>query len=189
MPHPISHEINNNPAHDWGVALQLGNDIRDVHTDISQKKFKWPRELFERGGVGYDDVQRMVNEKRIKENDQGTGLAELTRRNERIEGIHALMCGDAEEYYRSGIRFLEMMPYEPEGVRQCFGTVYGFAGATLRVVKNEDFLYQGGQQDISRREATRIKKIVGELTERKQEIGPFMEHLMIAPASEYRQKK
>ncbi len=186
MPDSISREIGVNPAHDWGVALQLGNDVRDLHKDISEEKFKWPIELFNQRGVSYDDIKNMGSECGENMGNQETRLEERSRRNDRIESIHELMCYEAEKYYRAGIGFLEALPSSPKGILRCFGAVYGFAGATLRVVKDKDFLYRKDKRDISKKEAGRIVGIVRRLTEEKKDIRPFMNHLTEKHAAEYK---
>ena len=201
MPYPESTEIGKNPAHDWGIAIQLYNDIRDFFDDDSQNKHKWPEILFDSRDIKYKDLVK-INDTRDKKDKLEAEIEILSEDDplaikkridldrtqtkiENIEGAHYDMCKDAREYYIEGIRFIETIPFDNSRGLECFGGIYGVVGATGRVVSSNEFLYNQNKRNITEREFKRIFRIVNKLTKQKRSLRPFLEHVIDKPTEEF----
>ena len=126
---------------------------------ISEKAKKVYQKL-ERG-----EDRREINFEQIvslKRGDEQTKVAyEILR--EQIE--------DARKYLDGGVKWVELLPYEPSGMRECWGSALAFAAATCRKIK--------------RAEIKTIQEKIEELTKQRKSVGEFVEHLFERSAGEY----
>jgi len=188
LPKEAAHELmpftaDNNPpigtnrAHDFGVALQLTNDIRDFPEDYAMGSPRWPTGLAEKYGIRYER------------------LADKTLSGEDLEKaakVLAEQIDDAKKYVLSGIPWIEAMPYKVsgkenvEGIRLSWGDALAFSAATLRAINTPLYFTDENYRKISRSEVNKIDKTMQSLIQKRIEIKPFIEHLFAEPASTYK---
>ncbi len=163
-PTPIKRSRNANPSSDWAVALQLVNNIRDFHEDIGMGINRWPQKYFTERGVTVGNVFHASRKQ-----------PQLTR--EKIEGVHEMVCKDAIGYYESGISFIELLPRDYPEIIDCFGTLYGMVGATLRVVTNSSFLYDPLKRNMKIGEIENIRGLVRKLSRNNGDLEEFLTYV------------
>ena len=170
MPSPEIRRRGVNSAHDFGVGLQLVNDIRDIFEDNEAGAPKWPRDLLDRREINFEQIVS------LKRGDEQTKVAyEILR--EQIE--------DARKYLDGGVKWVEFLPYEPSGMRECWGSALAFAAATCRKINTERFFYDVIYRKIKRAEIKTIQEKIEELTKQRKSVGEFVEHLFEKSAGEY----
>ncbi len=172
MPNPSNRALGVNSAHDFGIGLQLTNDIRDLQKDAEQGIFRYPRELVEKQSLDYN---RLVS---LKESDK----EELDRA---YNNILKPQIEDAKKYIISANRWIEELPFNPAGLRQAWGDTLAMSAATLRAINTPKFFYDENYRKISREEVASIDAKVLELTQSKKGLLPFFEHLFERDVSSY----
>ncbi|MBU0760190.1 MAG: squalene/phytoene synthase family protein [Nanoarchaeota archaeon] len=174
MPRPEIRRIGANPAHDFGVGLQLVNDIRDLHEDYVAGGSKWPSELIEAEGLTVEDL---INLKADGENV------------ERAYRVLQVQLGDAKDYIMQAKTWIDRLPFEQGGVRRCWINTAALAAATCRAINTPAFYYDSGSRKITRGEVLEIdKKVVGTI-QRNESPSALIGHLFEKPANEYESPK
>jgi farnesyl-diphosphate farnesyltransferase len=100
-------------GHDFGLALQKVNIIKDVAEDMKEKRFYWPKDLLQEHGLDYKTLTKEKNDRQalvvIKE-----------------------MIKDVKHYFNRCLDYIERLPSNPEGLKIFCGDNLLMAIATLR---------------------------------------------------------
>ena len=172
MPDPSNWALGINSAHDFGIGLQLTNDIRDLDKDTKQGIFRYPYELVEKQGFDY------VKLVKLKESDKD----EL---DNAYKNILKPQIEDAKKYIISANRWIDELPFNPAGLKQSWGDALAMSASTLRIIDTPRFFYDENYRKISREEIISIDAKVLELTQSKKSLLSFLEHLFEKDVSSY----
>ncbi len=152
-----------NPARDFGIALQLIDDIRNLHEDAAVGIQRWPSELLQREGISYEEIVQL-----------NAGEKDKLARAYKI--LHEQIMG-ARGYIRGAFDCIEVLPYEPEGLRICLGNTLAGAAALSRIMNTGEFFYNEERRMINPEEITDIDRVVRAQTSSRMKLAPFVEHL------------
>lgn len=172
MPDPENMELGVNPAHDFGVGLQLINDLKDYYDDCSAGIRRWPSDLFKVQGIGYDDLAHFP----VSDGNRAKGRIILEEQ-----------LAHAKPYLLASNTWIENLPKRPVGFRIAWGDALAFSAATWRVIAEgkDNYFTPEGKRKIDRKDIGCIHKTMVDLAYDKREISPFIVHLMEKPAEEY----
>ena len=153
--------VGKNPAHDLAVALQLTNNIRDLHDDYIDGIYRWPSSLLSARGLTYEDV---VN-------------PEIPLDKLRLAtGVLREQIDDAKRYFPSATSWIDDIPFQVhgkngddiKGIKKSWGSALAFSAATLRKINTEQFFKDKSCRKINRKEIRKISKAVrGEIDSRR----------------------
>jgi len=172
MPSPNNWNLGVNSAHDFGVALQLVNNIRDFYKDAEEGIYRYPQQLFEKSSTTYDSLLKLQEkDKEVLDN----AYKEILR--PQIE--------DAKKYIFSADKWIEELPFSPIELRQSWGDALAMSAATLRMVNTPRFFYDPACRKISKDEVNTIDSKIVALTQQRKGIYGFLEHLFEKTAATY----
>ena len=203
MPYPESTEIGKNPAYDWGISIQVFNDIRDVIDDHKVGMHKWPKILFDKKNINYQDlidvketkkifddlemeIDSLIEEDYLLKTEKNNELNRLQMKIEGVEGVHDEMCQDASALYLKGLDFIDAIPIDKSRAKEVFGGITAVVVATGRVVSASEFLYDESKRNITKYEFCEIFRICNKLALEKRDFREFLTHVLEKPAENYK---
>ena len=156
-------------GHDFGLALQKVNIIKDLPEDFAEGRKYWPEKVIREQGLTYPTLLQPITEK------------------DRLKSMKVLetLLADARHYFYNGLRYLDNLPYIPAGLRVFCGDNLMMAAATMRTVSTAKFFVSGEGRKIKREEVYAIDSIVRKMTRNKQSLKLFAEHLLVEPADTF----
>ncbi len=105
-------------AHDFGLALQKVNIIKDINEDYPLKRYFWPSQLLESYDLKYSDL-----------------FGKKTEKGKRARGLVEALLADARAYIIRSTQYINSLPSEPPGLKHfCMDNLL-FAAATTRVIQ------------------------------------------------------
>ncbi len=164
-------ESEKNPARDFGIALQLIDNIRNLHEDAAAGIQRWPAESLRRGGITYEKIAQLT----ARDKDELASAHKILREQIR----------DAQKYIIGAIDCIEVLPYEPEGLRICLGNTLANAGALSRIMDTKEFFYNEEKRIIKPEEIANIDRVVRAQTSSRMSLSPFITHLFRKEASTF----
>ncbi len=165
-------EVGRNIAHDFGVALQLTNNIRDFHDDYLQGIYRWPSSLIEKAGLDYGR------------------LADKTISGDELDRAFSILkeqIVDAERYVISSLKWIDELPFQLEGrenvdgIKISWSDALAFSAATLHTINTPEFFTNADRRKITRSEVNRIDKHVNELVRKRESMESFVRLLLEKP--------
>jgi len=152
---PSTHDNNPfsgvNPAHDFAVALQLANNIRDYHDDYKNSIFRWPSDLLANNGLNYEELANP----RLSGRKLEKAVCVLT---EQIE--------DAQKFFPAAAKWIDRIPYEArgkpksalKGIKKSWGSALALSVATLTKINSSEFFTDPTSRKLSKEE---LYEVVG----------------------------
>lgn len=168
--HDNNPEVGINFAHDFALALQLTNNIRDLHEDYKNGIFRWPSSLLSSRDLAYEDIVRR-------------GIS--GGKKEKALEILQLQIGDAERYFGSGVRWVDEIPFEAEGkedgdferIKHSWGDALALSAATLGKINSKTFFKHPESNRLTRKEVYKIDEIVSQRVAQRKNLCNLIEHL------------
>ena len=155
-------------GHDFGVALQKVNILKDVEEDVAEKRLYWPRDTVESSGLNYKRLSPILEKDR-----------------EKFSNLVSKLIEDVKPYFARGFDYIDGLPHAPEGLRIFCGDNLIFAIATCRILESNDFLYDGTNK-ISREEVQGIHYRVKEIVRKRGDLRDLGRHVENQSFAEYR---
>lgn len=142
-------------AHDFGLALQKVNIIKDVAKDMQEGRYYWPKNVLKKYGLSYTRLKKpKIN---VEKQSRLQVLEELKK--------------ETQKYIEKGFDYIEQLPYEPSGIRIYCADNLLMAVSTLRILSSEK-LFEN-EIKISREMVYFIDNKVRSLTEQKLSLREF----------------
>lgn len=165
-PEPGNWEVGINPTIDFGIALQLINDIRDLHDDTKNRIYRYPTDLLTANNLTYDQL-----------NNPST--SELPRAYNVLE----TQLDDAKKYILSGVTWIDALPKEPYGLRESWTDALAFSAATCSKINTQKFFTDEEYRKIKREDVIAIDSKVTQIVMNKQSPKEFIKHLLDGKAA------
>lgn len=172
---PSTHDNNppvrSNPAHDFSVALQLTNNIRDFHDDFKNSISRWPLELLSESRLTYQTLA-----------DPKIAGAKLKS----AKNILFKQIEDAKTFFPGAIDWVDGLPYEFEnknendlaGIKESWATALVLSAATLRKIGTDKFFTNPDTRKLSHDNVRDLALIVNDLARRKQNMRSLVERIL-----------
>jgi len=130
-------------AEKFGLALQKVNILRDVASDVPQKRYYWPREILKKHGLDHETLLDAKNRHKA-----------MSALNEEIE--------NALEYLYSGMQYIVTLPKNALKVRMfCIIPLFMAIESYVKCVNNTDVFNPQKKVKISR---LQVQEIVAKST-------------------------
>jgi len=150
-------------AHDFGLALQKVNIIKDVVPDIKEARFYWPKDLLKERNLTY------MNLVHPKSREQAQKSIEIVN----------LLVKDAKPYFENSINYIDKLPHSPEGLRIFCGDNILMAYATLREANSGKVFLNKAK--ITREEVHNIDLEVTRLVRQRRSLASLAQRISVAP--------
>ncbi len=136
-------------SHDFGLALQKVNIIKDVRADYNEGRQYWPNELLKKQEITYEQL--------------------FSDHTAAMNVLHDLLR-DVEHYIERSFEYIDQLPHEPQGIRIYCANNLLMAVATLHAVDTTDLFSDDADVKISRETVKKIDKKVREFVDKKKDL-------------------
>jgi len=174
MPHPGLYQPGKNPANDFALAVQKVNDLKDFFEDYDEGIRRWPSEIIEKHGFIHDTLANVDPRNKDEVNAAYGVLQELV--------------DDAVPMFKLANNYIEGLPHKPEGLRIFCGAALGMSAAALRSIQTRDFFRKKGKirsKFSALNESYDVCEVVTYMVKNKENLGPFINHVLEKPSTLY----
>ncbi len=155
--------IGRSPSHDFAVALQVTNNLKDLRNDLQNGIRRWPKNLLSSNGLTFEII--------CDSNLNGEKL-------QKAYEVLRLQIEDARSFFSSATSWVDRIPYfvkgkedsSLEGIKRSWGMALAFSAATLSKIDSEKFFTDEGCRKITREEVIDLSSKVEEVVSKKGKI-------------------
>lgn len=157
-------------SHDFGLALQKINIIKDVAEDVQDKRHYWPRKILAEKGLTYADLVNPNSRKKL----------------ESAMEVLQYLINDAHVYIERSLKYIEELPFDPPGLKIFCADNLLMGVATLRHSQTTDIFDPDKKVKISRDEVYTIDRHVTDIVLSRKSVNEFAEFLKTSSALEFK---